>query len=132
MIINKKNNNNIESKINEYILKTDLCGEEFIDKTEIIIDIIDKYKKMGEFLKESSDEYLNWINNDICGLINFKRGSMKNIDIQGKNLMNEIDKLMFYENIVSESKIETLLKSLPLYFLLSFYGFTCYKSKAYL
>ncbi len=73
------------------------------------------------------DEYLNYINNDLVKMIGYKVDLKKNKDIEGVKLWNELDKKMYENKVVNEQKIELLLESVPLYFLLSFLGYASYK-----
>jgi hypothetical protein len=88
--------------------------------------IFQKYKSICKNMNEP-DEYLNYINNDLVKMIGYKVDLKKNKDIEGVKLWNELDKKMYENKVVNEQKIELLLESVPLYFLLSFLGYASYK-----
>jgi len=73
------------------------------------------------------DEYLNYLNNDLVKFIGYLVDLKKNKDNEGVKLWNEIDKKMYQNKMVDQTKIEKLLKDVPLYFLLSFLGYASYK-----
>ena len=73
------------------------------------------------------DEYLNYINNDLVKFIGYNIDLKKNKDTEGLRLWNELDKKMYKNKKVNQTKIEKLLLDVPLYFLLSFLGYASYK-----
>ena len=92
----------------------------------IIKDIFNKYKKYNNYISEP-DECLNNINNDLLKLIGYKMDLIKDQDSQGIKLWEDLDKLMYKNGKVNKKKIESLLYTVPLYFLLSFLGYAEYK-----
>jgi hypothetical protein len=125
-----KKKQNYSKKIHEYICKKkDICCEENFDRKIIIQQIIDKYKEIFKIIEPG--EYLNWINNDLGMLIGFKIDMEKNKDIEGIKLSDTLNKAMFKNKKVNQKKIELLLESVPLYFLLSFLGYATYKEKIF-
>jgi hypothetical protein len=117
----------LKHKIHQYISrKKDICCENDIDRKVVVQQIIQKYKSICKDMNEP-DEYLNYINNDLVKMIGYKVDLKRNKDIEGVKLWNEIDKKMYEHKVVNEKKIELLLQSVPLYFLLSFLGYASYK-----
>jgi len=114
----------LKQKLHNYISKKqDICCEEDVDRSLIIQQIINKYKKISFYINES-EEYLNHINNDLLKFIGYK------VDIknsEGLLLWNKLDKKMYKNKKVSLMKIELVLKDIPLYLLLAFLGFASYK-----
>lgn len=117
----------LKNKIHKYISKKqDICCENDIDRKIVIKQIIEKYKVICKNMNEPS-EYLNYINNDLSKFIGYLVDLKKNKDNEGVKLWNEIDKKMYQNKLVNEKKIEILLQDVPLYFLLSFLGYSSYK-----
>ena len=117
----------LKNKIHKYISKKqDICCENDIDRKIVIQQIIEKYKIICKKMNEA-DEYLNYINNDLVKFIGYLVDLKKNKDNEGVKLWNEIDKKMYQNKLVNEKKIEFLLQDVPLYFLLSFLGYSSYK-----
>jgi len=117
----------LKHKIHQYISrKQDICCENDIDRKVVVQQIVQKYKSICKNMNEP-DEYLNYINNDLVKMIGYKVDLKRNKDIEGVKLWNEIDKKMYEHKVVNEKKIELLLQSVPLYFLLSFLGYASYK-----
>ena len=117
----------LKNKIHKYISKKqDICCENDIDRKIVIKQIIEKYKIICKNMNEPS-EYLNYINNDLSKFIGYLVDLKKNKDNEGVKLWNEIDKNMYQNNLVNQTKIEILLQDVPLYFLLSFLGYASYK-----
>lgn len=111
----------LKQKLHNYISKKqDICCEEDVDRSLIIEQIINKYKKISGYINEPG-EYLNYINNDLVKFIGYK------VDLKDSRLWNELDKKMYKNKKVNEKKIEALLKDIPLYLLLAFLGFASYR-----
>ena len=93
----------LKQKLHHYISKKqDICCEENVDRSLIIQQIINKYKKISDNLNEPG-EYLNHINNDLVKFIGYK------VDLKDSRLWNELDKKMYKNKKVNEKKIEALL-----------------------
>jgi len=121
-------NKTLKNKIHKYICKKkDICCEEDIDRKIVIEKIFECYKKIAEFMYEK-DLYLEYINNDLLIFIGYSIELKNKKDTEGLNLWNEIDKKMFKNNNLDESNIKSLLEDLPLYYLLSFLGYACYRT----
>lgn len=116
----------LKNKIHKYISKKDICCEGDIDRKIVIGQIIKKYIIICKNMNEP-DEYLNYINNDLVKFIGYNIDLKKNKDTEGLRLWNEIDKKMYKNKKVNQTKIEKLLLDVPLYFLLSFLGYASYK-----
>ena len=116
----------LKNKIHKYISKKDICCESDIDRKIVIEQIIKKYKIICKNMNEP-DEYLNYINNDLVKFVGYNIDLKKNKDTEGLRLWNEIDKKMYKNKKVNQTKIEHLLLDVPLYFLLSFLGYASYK-----
>ena len=122
----------MKNKIHKYISKKeDICCENDIGRKYIIQLIVKKYKNistnMGPVGEHLDYDYLNYINNDLVKFIGYKVDLKKNKDVEGIKLWNKMDKLMYENKKVNLEKIEELLQSVPLYFLLSFLGYATYK-----
>jgi hypothetical protein len=122
----------LKNKIHKYISKKqDICCENDIGRKHIIQLILKKYKiictNMGPAGEPMDYDYLNYINNDLVKFIGYKVDLKKNKDVEGIKLWNKMDKLMYENKKVNVEKIEELLQSVPLYFLLSFLGYATYK-----
>ena len=126
-----KRNKTLKNKISKYISrKQDICCEEDIDRKIVIQQIIEKYKNFSQKMGEP-DQYLDYINNDLVKFIGYYVVLKNDKDIEGQNLWNEIDQKMFENKVISQKKIELLLlHDVPLYFLLSFLGYSLYKEKS--
>ena len=119
----------MKNKINKYIYKKeDICCEDDIDRNLVIQDIFILYREIAEFMLEK-DEYLSYINNDLVKFIGYKIDLEKNNDNQGVRLWNKINRKMFVNKKLDETKIIELLKEVPLYYLLAFLGTAYYKYK---
>jgi len=116
----------LKNKIHKYISKKDICCESDIDRRIVTEQIIKKYIIICKNMNEP-DEYLNYINNDLVKFIGYNIDLKKNKDTEGLRLWNEIDKKMYKNKKVNQTKIEKLLLDVPLYFLLSFLGYASYK-----
>ena len=125
-------NKTLKNKIHKYISKQkDICCEDDIDRTIVINLIFEKYKKIA---KEFDEPYLDYINNDLGLFIGSMFDLKKKNNIEGIKLWHEIDKKMYKNNnpntkILDENNIKSLLQDLPLYYLLSFLGYGCYRAE---
>ena len=126
----RRNKKTLKNKINKYICqKKDICCEEDdIDRKIAIQDIFTLYRKIAEFMYEK-DEYLSHINNDLIKFIGYKIDLEKKNDIKGLRLWDELDRKMYVNKKLDETKIIELLNEVPLYYLLSFLGYAYYKYK---
>ena len=118
----------MKTKIHNYIsIKGDLgCGED-IDKSIVIVQIVEKYKNIATKMEESA-EYLNYINNDLVKFIGYRCDLKENGDIEGVELWDEIDEMLNDNGVVSQQvRVEKLLMEVPIYFLLSFLGYAAYR-----
>jgi hypothetical protein len=125
-------NKTLKNKIHKYISKNkDICCEDNVDRTIVINLIFEKYKKIAE---QFDEPYLDYINNDLVLFIGFLDDLKKKKNIEGIKLWHEIDKKMYKNNnpntkILDENNIKSLLQDLPLYYLLSFLGYGCYRAE---
>lgn len=116
----------LKKRLVKYLCKKkDICCEADYDREVIIQQIIDLYKKQMENLGEP-EEYLNWISNDISIMIGYENSLKKDKDMEGLKLYKEFDKINVNRK-ASMNKIISLLREVPLYFLLSFLGTAYYK-----
>jgi len=74
--------------------------------------------------------YLDYINNDLVLFIGYAVDLKKKKDTEGLNIWNEIDKKMYKNDKLDETNIKSLLEDLPLYYLLSFLGYACYRKSS--
>ena len=122
----RRNKKTLKNKINKYICKKkDICCEDDIDRKLAIQNIFMLYREIAEFMYEK-DEYLSYINNDLIKFIGYKIDLENKNDIEGVSLWNELDRKMFVNKKLDETKIIELLNELPLYYLLSFLGYAYY------
>jgi len=117
---------NIKTLVSNYILKKgDICCEEDYNRDEIINQIFQVYNDMFK------DDYLDYIDNDIMLFIGYYIDLQNNNDTEGmgiwKYIYSQIPKTD--NKTQDENNIKTLLKSLPLFYLLSFLGSAHYKQK---
>jgi hypothetical protein len=118
----------LKTRIRNYISKKqDICCESDIDRTIVIQQIIDKYKRITAFFGEPESEYLGYINNDLVVLIGYKIDLEKAHDHEGLQVWRRLNKRMYVDGKLNEAKTNELLKELPLYFLMSFLGYASYK-----
>ena len=117
----------LRSRIHNYNSKKDICCESDIDRTIVIQQIIDKYKRITAFFGEPESEYLGYINNDLLTLIGYKIDLEKAHDNEGLQVWKRLNKRMYVNNKLNEAKTIELLKEMPLYFLMSFLGYASYK-----
>jgi hypothetical protein len=78
---------------------------------------------------DEPDEYLNSMNNDIVKLIGYRIELENKNDHYGLNLWDELDRRMYEDAVVSEKKVIQVLEEVPMFFLMSFLGYACYKEK---
>jgi hypothetical protein len=114
--------------MNEYFFKKkDFCCEEDIDRKKVIAEIFEKYKRIKSKSFEEGP-YLDFIDNDLVIFIGYRVDLMKNNDVEGLKLWSEISKNIYDKDPANQKmKIEKLLYSLPLYYLLAFLGFAAYR-----
>ena len=120
----KSKKSKIKTKISKYIFKKgDICCEEDFERDKIIDNIFNIYKEM------SSKSYLDSINNDIIVFLGYLIDLTKTKDKEGVKLWNYFNEQMpnIKDKKKDEKNIKTLLKSLPLFYLLSFLGSAHYK-----
>ena len=130
------NNKTLKNKLNQYISHhKDICCEKDVDKKQIIDQLFELYEKIAEYNYEK-DNYLDYINNDIVGLIGIKIDLMDSKDKEGVKLWDELDRRCYKNNEEYKKKgkldklnIIKLLNELPLYLLLSFLGLAYSKYK---
>jgi len=124
---NNKNNKNIQKEISSYILnKGDICCEEDFKRHKIIDQIFILYQT------NNGKTYLDSLNNDIMLFIGYFIDLQKSGDEKGMVLWNYLDEQMpLTKNKKKDEKnIKKLLKSLPLFYLLSFLGSAHYKQNS--
>jgi hypothetical protein len=118
----------LKTRIRNYISKKqDICCESDIDRTIVIQQIIDKYKRITAFFAEPESEYLGYINNDLLTMIGYKIELEKAHDHEGLQVWKRLNKRMYVDKQLNEAKTIELFKELPLYFLMSFLGYASYK-----
>jgi hypothetical protein len=124
-------NETLKNRIHKYICKKkDIFCEKDIDREIVINKIFEKYKQIAENFHEK-ELYLDYINNDILTFIGYFIELKKNTE--GSKLWIDLDKRMYKDNnpttkILDENNIKLLLYELPLYYVLSFLGYACYKT----
>lgn len=124
---NKPSSNRLTRKIHKYFSKKgDICCKEDIDTARVIDEIFEKYKSISKKMIES-EQYLEYINNDLLKFIGYTFELKKNNDHDGVKLTTEMNKRMYENNRLSEKQIKLLLQDIPLYILLSFLGYAHYK-----
>jgi len=125
----RRNKKTLKNKINKYICrKTDICCEDDIDRNVVIENIFMLYREIAEFMYEK-DEYLAHINNDLIKFIGYKIDMERDGEREGVRLWSEVDRKMYVNKNLDETKIRELLKEVPLYYLLAFLGTAYYKYK---
>jgi hypothetical protein len=113
---NSKNKKTLKDIINKYIFKKgDICCEDDIDRNELKEHIFDLYKNTGE-------DYLDSINNDLIVFIGYFMDLKHKNDKIGIKLWNKLNKFMIEDDKIRKKNIEKLLDELPLYYVLSFIG----------
>ena len=117
----------LKNRINRQIFKKgDICCEKDIDRVQAINQIINLYKPEHN---PTSTRYLDYINNDLLKFIGYRNFLNK----EGVNVWDNMNKYMYKTNVIgingtlSIDKITSLLKQVPLYYLLSFLGYAYYK-----
>lgn len=116
----------IKTLVSNYILKKgDICCEKDYNRDKIINQIFKVYEDM--FMSD----YLEYIDNDIMLFIGYYIDLQNNNDTEGMKLWKYIyAQIPPTDNkIQDENNIKTLLKSLPLFYLLSFLGLAHYKQQ---
>jgi hypothetical protein len=122
--IGKRHHKTLKNKIHNYIYRQqDICCEDDnINRKEIIKLIIEKYKIISQRMFEP-DEYLSFINNDFLLLLQRYKNVEKKYQASDTKLLNNLDKKMYTNKILDQTKIEKILYDVPLYLLLSFLGY---------
>jgi hypothetical protein len=123
-IKSKKNSQSFKKEISNYILKKgDICCEDDFDRDKVIEQIFSVYKE------GMSNTYLDWINNDLALFIGYFIDLKKTNDKKGMKLWNYLNEQMpsTKNKVKDEKNIKKLLKSLPLFYLISFLGMAHYK-----
>ena len=114
----QKNTIPLRQRITKYILKRgDICCEEDFNRKKVINEIFKLY-----------NNNLDDINNDIFQFIGYFIDLKKENDKTGMALWKEINSLMPYIKNKKQDKanIISLLKDMPLFYLLSFLGMAYY------
>jgi len=125
-IKSKKNSGSIKKEISNYILKKgDICCEEDFERDKVIEQIFSVYQEMF------SNTYLDTLNNDMMLFIGYFIDLKKTNDKKGIKLWNYLEEQMpsTKNKTKDEKNIKKLLKSLPLFYLLSFLGMAHYKKQ---
>ena len=118
----------LKARVHRYIsTKQDICCESDIDRTIVIQQLINKYKRITAFFGEPEKEYLGYINNDMLTMIGYKIDLEKAHDNEGLQAWKRLNKRMYVNHKLNETKTIELLKEMPLYFLMSFLGYASYK-----
>ena len=118
----------LKARVHRYISKKqDICCESDIDRSIVVQQLIDKYKRITTFFAEPESEYLSYLNNDLLVMIGYKVDLEKAKDKEGVQVWNRLDKRMYVNKKLNEAKTVELLKEMPLYFLMSFLGYASYK-----
>ena len=125
-----KKSKTLKKKIHRYLCKKrDVCCEKDVDRKIVIAQIMEKYKVIAARSFEP-EQYLDYIDNDLVVLIGYRIELEKNNDMEGVNLWDEIsNRISDSNNELKKQKIEALLLSVPLYYLLTFLGYATYREK---
>lgn len=118
----------ISSKIREYFSTRELACEDDVSRNEVIDQTIEIYKRITQNMDEP-EEYLNSMNNDLVKLIGYRIDLENKKDHYGLSLWDELDQRMYEDTVVSEKKVIEVLHEVPMFFLMSFLGYACYKEK---
>jgi hypothetical protein len=105
--------------------RQDLCCETHIKRKDLITKIIDCYKKRYA----DSNDYENWLSNDITLLVGVYNQMMQEGDNEGLSLTQEMEQRMQLNGKNDIKRIKRLLMELPLYFLLSLLGYAHYSNE---
>jgi hypothetical protein len=120
----KKKIGTLKNRINNYIFKKgDICCEKYINKKIVIGLIFNNYMVTYKLRDGYKDEYLDWINNDLLKFLGFQVEMNK----EGLELNEIIDKKMLKNNKPNKELITKVLMELPLYYLLAFLGYSSYE-----
>jgi len=110
----------LKSKINKYIYKYgDINTPDGLDKNKVIDDLIEMYKN-----GYSNDEYLDWLGNNLLFFIGYRIDLKENNNIEGLKIWDELAKRT--KKDTTEEEYKKLLNELPLYYLLTFLGYSYY------
>jgi len=121
-------NKTLKQKIHNYISKKqDICCEEEIDRNILIDHIFSLYGKIVDYVGEDKEEITSYINNDLLIFIGFKITLEKNKDKEGVKLWEMLNRYMYKNKKLDKEKIITVLREVPLYYLLSFLGYAYYR-----
>ena len=126
----KTNKKTLKNKINKYIFKKkDICCENEIDRKLAIQDIFKLYEENSSYIDEYG--FLSDINNDIVKFIGYKSDLDTKYNMEGLKLWELISaKTEIYVNNKLDSKqLIDFLNQDPLYYLLSFLGYSYYRYK---
>jgi hypothetical protein len=118
----------ISSKIREYFSTRELACEDDVSRNEVIEQPIEIYKRITQKMDEP-EEYLNSMNNDLVKLIGYRIDLENKKDHYGLSLWDELDQRMYEDTVVSEKRVIEVLHEVPMFFLMSFLGYACYKEK---
>ena len=122
-----KNNKTLKNKLTKYLCKKkDICCEEDIDKKKCIELIIKNYKNIADNMREEQN-YLDYIDNDVVKFIGYRVDLKKNKDKSGVKLFDNISKLLQTNDKITENNVINLLENIPLYYLMSFLGYSFYR-----
>ena len=115
--------NTLRKNIHNYISKKkDICCEEDIDR-EVVI------RSLFELYSHGISDPLETIHNDFSKFIGYQTKLKAANDKQGLDLWNQLDKSAFRKNELNREELESSLREVPLYYLLSFLGYGYYKFK---
>ena len=123
----KKKNTTLKNKINKQIFKTgDICCESNVKRTTVIDLIFKNYMDVDKIKGSYKDEYLDWIQNDLLFFIGSTSDLMDKKDKDGLQLSKMLEKMTLKDKKPNKELIIKLLMELPLYYLLSFLGYSSY------
>jgi hypothetical protein len=110
----------LKSRINKYIYKYgDINTPDGLDKNKVIDDLIEMYKN-----GYTNDEYLDWLGNNLLFFIGYRIDLKENNNIEGLKIWDELAKRT--KQNTTEEEYRKLLDELPLYYLLTFLGYSYY------
>lgn len=110
----------LKSKINKYIYKYgDINTPYGLDKNKVIDDLIEMYKN-----GYTNDEYLDWLGNNLLFFIGYRIDLKENNNKEGLKIWDELAKRT--KKDTTEDEYRKLLDELPLYYLLTFLGYSYY------
>jgi len=121
----------LKSQIQCYFSTHELSCEDDVERSLVIKQSIELYKKISQDMEEP-EEYLSYMNNDLVKLIGYRNDLVESKNAEGLHLWNELDQRMYESGELSEQKIVELLHEIPLFFLMSFLGYAAYKERQWL